>query len=84
MDTGGRNTSLILYDVFSKTPVDMMDVCNSFGKFITKAKFAFVPKELKMLKKYEHKETNTTFFIRGENLLQDMDTILSFPQIVHA
>ncbi len=78
------NDTLILYDVFSKGPVDMIEVCNSFGNSITKAKFAFVPKETKMLEKYEYKEPNTTFFVRGDNLLQDMGAILSFPEIVHA
>lgn len=76
--------ALILYDVFSKSPVDMIEVCHSFGNSITKTKFAFVPKEKKALKKYEHKETNTTFFVRGDNLLQDMGEILSFPEIAHA
>lgn len=76
--------TLVLYDVFSKSPVDMIQVCNSFGKSIAKAKFAFVPKETGTLKKYEHKESDTTFFIRGDNLLRDMGTIQSFPEIAHA
>ena len=78
------NDTLILYDVFSKSPVDMIEVCNSFGNTITKAEFAFVPKEKRLLKKYEHKEANTTFFVRGDNLLKDMGEILSFPEIAHA
>ena len=76
--------TLILYDVFSESPVDMTEVCNSFGNSITKAKFAFVPNETKFLKQYEHKESNTTFFVRGDNLVQDMGAILSFPEIAHA
>lgn len=78
------NDTLILYDVFSKSPVDMIEVCNSFGNSITKAKFVFVPKETEKLEKYEHVEPNTTFYIRGDHLLQDMDIILSFPEIAHA
>lgn len=78
------NDALILYDVFSKSPVDMIEVCNSFGNTITKAEFAFVSKEKRLLKKYEHKESNTTFFVRGDNLLKDMGEILSFPEIAHA
>lgn len=56
------NNTLILYDVFSKNPVDMLTVCNLFGNSVNKAKFAFVPKETQMLKRYEYKETDTTLF----------------------
>lgn len=76
--------SLILYDVFSSNPVDMTAVYNSFGNSIKKVKFAFVPKETRMLRKYKYKETNSTFFVCGDGLIQDMKTLLSFPEIAHA
>lgn len=78
------NDTLILYDVFSPISVDMTVVCNSFGSSIKKVKFAFVPKETEMLTKYKHKENNTTFFVRGDDLVQDMESLFSFPEIAHA
>ena len=78
------HNTLILYDVLSKNPVDMLAVCSSFGNSVNKAKFAFTPKETGMLKQYAYNEKNTTFFVRGENLMQDMHLLLSFPEIAHA
>lgn len=78
------NDSLILYDVFSKAPVDITSICNSFGNSVNKVVFAFVPQDTRFIKQYEYKEDDTTFFVRGDNLMQDMGTIFSFPEIVHA
>jgi len=78
------NNSLILYDVFSKRPVDITFVCNSFGNSVNKVEFAFIPQEMARLKRHEHKKADTTFFVHGNNLMKDMDTILSIPEIVHA
>lgn len=57
---------------------------NSFGNSVNKVVFAFVPQDTRFIKQYEYKEDDTTFFVRGDNLMQDMGTILSFPEIVHA
>ena len=78
------NNNLILYDVFSKKPIAMNTVCDSFGNSVNKVEYTFVPQEMGMLKRYEHKKADTTFFVRGDNLMQDMDTMFSFPEIVHA
>lgn len=78
------DTTLILYDVFSKDPVDVLAVCNSFGNSVNKAELAFVPKETRMLKRYEYKEADTTLFVRGDNLIEDMSSLLSFSKIAHA
>lgn len=78
------NDTLILYDVISKNPVDMIEVCNAFGKSVKKAEFTFTPSDCNNLEKYNYKEDDTTFFIFGNGLTHDMDIIKSFPQIVHA
>jgi len=79
-----ENNALILYGVFSSHPVDIPEICGSFGNSVSKAELAFVPENTNGLKRYEYKEPNTTFFVRGSSLIQDLNTFLSFPEIAHA
>jgi len=59
-------------------------VYQSFGNQIRQVQFAFTPNDTIDLLKYKYKEENSTFFIMGEGIEEDMQRILSFPQIAHA
>lgn len=79
-----ESDTITLYDVFSAKPVSIMEVCEAFGSEIKKARLAFTPQKTEGLETYEYKEEDTTFFVLGDGIAQDMKTIGSFPQIVHA
>ncbi len=77
---------LILHEVFSEKPVDLITVCQSFENVKT-VEFAFTPSNIESiqnLEKYKYEEEDTTFFTLGGTITSDLQTILSFPQITHA
>ncbi len=76
--------TVIIYDLFSKVPVDIMEICGAFGTSITKAEFAYHPLIKTSLDQYNYMEEDTTFFTRGDTLRKDMDRILCFPELIHA
>lgn len=75
---------LTLYDVFSPEPVAMERVVRCFGAAVNRAVFAFTPQDQTGLTAYAHKQEDTSFFLRGNPLLEDMGSILSFPDLAHA
>lgn len=79
-----EESTLILYDVFSKIPINMEHIYNAFGKNIKKVLFYFVPKDTSNLKKFKVNEEDTTFFILGDNIENDMKNIKSLPELAHA
>ena len=76
--------TLTVYDVFSDEPVDPSEICEAFGSEIKNAEFAFIPENTSGLEKYLYKEDDTTFFVLGDTLINDLPDILSFPALVHA
>jgi len=76
--------TLVLYDVYANSFVDLNRVYQSFGNQIRRVQFAFTPNDTIDLLKYKYKEEDSTFFIMGEGIEEDMQRILSFPQIAHA
>lgn len=62
----------------------MTEICSLFGSDIKKAEFAFIPENNSSLEKYLYTEDDTTFFVLGDTLTNDLPDILSFPSLVHA
>ena len=78
------NDILTVYDIFSEQPVDIISVCSCFGAGIKSVDFAFTPDDTHHLEKYLYREDDSTFFILGEGLKQDMKHIGAFPAVAHA
>lgn len=78
------NDDLTIYDILSNDPIDPNEICRYFGSEIKKANFAFIPENNSALEKYLFKEEDTTFFVKGSILINDLPDILSFPALVHA
>lgn len=76
--------TLTVYDVFASDTVDLLSVCECFGKDIAKVEFAFTPENTDGLEKYNYTEEDTTFFILGDGIKQDLKTISAFPALTHA
>lgn len=76
--------TLILYGVYSSGTVGMKRICEAFGPQIRSVSFAFPPEESAEFSRAEWKEGGTTFFVQGTRLERDMETIGSFPELVHA
>lgn len=76
--------TLVVYDIYSTHLADLKAVCGAFGKTIRKVRFAFTPHEASGLRREEWSEEDTTFFVLGDGLAQDMETIGSFPALAHA
>jgi GNAT superfamily N-acetyltransferase len=76
--------TLLVHAVYSTQPVDLKDVCGAFGKTVREVRFTFPPRDTAGLTRMEWNEEGTTFFLLGEGLRKDMETIGSFPVLVHA
>lgn len=76
--------ALTVYDILSDKAVDPAEVCKSFGSGIKRVDFAFIPENSSALEKYLYNEEDTTFFVMGDTLKNDLPEILSFPALVHA
>lgn len=79
-----ENNTLVLYDIYSYESVDLNEVSNSFGTQIDHVRFAFTPCYSENLTPYEYTEKNSTFFILGKSLENDMEYIKSFSDLYHA
>lgn len=79
-----EDDELTVYDILSDKPVDTYEICCCFGSEIKKANFSFIPENSSALKKYLYKEDDTTFFVLGSTLINDLPDILSFPALIHA
>ena len=75
---------LTVYDILSDKPIDPSEICLLFGNEIKKVEFAFIPENNSSLEKYQYTEEDTTFFVLGDTLIDDLPEILSFPALVHA
>lgn len=75
---------MILHDVYSEKAVDLNQVCQAFGKKISRVNLAFTPNQTLGFLPYEYKTNDSTFFVKGDALKSDMKQILSFPEISHA
>ncbi len=76
--------TLVVYDVYSPHPADLKAVCGAFGETAREVRFAFTPRETPGLRREEWNEEDTTFFVLGDGLARDMETIGSFPALAHA
>ena len=76
--------SLTVFDILSNDAVDPVEICKCFGREIKNVNFAFIPENSAKLEKYLYKEDDTTFFVLGETITNDLPDILSFPALVHA
>lgn len=76
--------SMTVFDILSDEAVDPVEVCECFGSKIKNVSFGFIPENSTKLEMYLHKEDDTTFFVLGDTITNDMPDILSFPALVHA
>lgn len=76
--------TLTLYEVYAAQPPELDAVCRSFGKQIRRVELAFTPKNTAGFARCEYREADSTFFILGERLRRDMETIQCFPALAHA
>ena len=78
------NNELTIFDILSNEPVDPYETACLFGSEIKIVSFAFIPENNTSLEKYLFKEEDTTFFVLGDTLINDLPEIMSFPALVHA
>lgn len=76
--------TLVIYDVYSPNLADLEAVCETFGETVREVCFAFPPRKTLGLRREEWNEEDTTFFVLGDGLVRDMETIGSFPALAHA
>ena len=79
-----EDDNLTIYDIISDRPVDPVKAACCFGKEIKNVDFAFIPENNSGLERYLFKEENTTFFVLGDTLINDLPDIMSFPALIHA
>lgn len=79
-----EDDTLILYDILSNTTVNLKAVYEAFGKDIKKVIFNFVPKDVAGLTKFLVNDKDTTFFLLGSNIEEDMKSIKSLPELAKA
>lgn len=79
-----EDNRLILYDIYSRDLLDINKICHAFGDQINEVKLTFTPKNSFGFTQYEYKKANSTFFVLGEDLKEDMGEILSFSELSHA
>ena len=75
--------TLTLYDVYARGAVGLPDVCRCFGPEVRHAEFAFTPQDTAGLEEYEYREEDTTLFIRGGSLAEDLRILRGFPELAH-
>lgn len=78
------NDTLTVFDILSNESVNPIQVSSSFGDEVKYISFAFTPENSSSLEKYLYKKDDTTFFVLGDTLINDLPDILSFPALVHA
>lgn len=79
-----RDGVLTLYALYAATDADLPAVCAAFGPSVRRAELAFTPGNPVGFERELFRECDTTFFLRGKTLEQDMERILSFPALAHA
>lgn len=79
-----EDDTLTVYDILSNEPIDPCEAAGYFGKEVKNVNYAFIPENSESLEKYLYKEDDTTFFVLGNTLINDLPEILSFPALVHA
>lgn len=75
---------LTLYALYADAATDLLKVCAAFGSSVCRAGLAFTPENPRGFKRDLYRERNTTFFLQGNPLKEDMKTIFSFPDLAHA
>ena len=78
------NDELTIYDILSDEPVEPKEIGCLFGSDIKNVLFSFIPENNSSLEKYLYSEEDTTFFVLGDTLINDLPEIMSFPALVHA
>ena len=79
-----EDNTLTVFDILSDEEIDPAEIGSYFGSEVKNVSFAFIPENSGRLEKYLYKEEDTTFFVLGDTLINDLPEILSFPALVHA
>lgn len=75
---------LTVYGVFCRQEVDLADLCRAFGPGVERVELAFTPADRAGWEEYEHREEDTTLFLRGRPLVEDLEIFRGFPELAHA
>ena len=75
---------LTVYDAFAPTPLPLLELCRAFGPSVRRVEFAFTPAGRDGLEEYEYHAEDTTLFISGSPLAQDLERVRGFPELAHA
>ena len=60
------------------------ELCRAFGPSVRRVEFAFTPAGRDGLEEYEYHAEDTTLFISGSPLAQDLERVRGFPELAHA
>lgn len=75
---------LTVYDAFSPAPLPLLELCRAFGPPVRRVEFAFTPANRDGLEEYEYHAEDTTLFVSGSPLAQDLELLRGFPELAHA
>ena len=75
---------LTVYDAFAPAPLPLLELCRAFGPSVRRVEFAFTPAGRDGLEEYEYHAEDTTLFISGSPLAQDLERVRGFPELAHA
>lgn len=76
--------TLLLHAAYGPHSAELWDICRAFGSGIRKVELTFTPKDVAGFRESELKEEDTTLFLQGEGLCEDMKIIKRFPELAHA
>lgn len=76
--------TLTVYDVFSRRHTDLLELCRAFGPQVRRVEFAFTPARQEGLEPCPYREEDTTLFLLGERLAEDLELLGGFPELAHA
>ena len=75
---------LTVYDAFSSGPVPLLGLCQAFGPSVRQVELAFTPASREGLEEYAYRGEDTTLFVSGSPLVQDLERLRGFPELAHA
>jgi len=79
-----ENNRLILHEIFYKKEIELEDVYHAFGEEVEEVIFTFTPKIQEGLVCSAFKAEDSTLFVLGNRLKDDLRQILRFPELSHA
>lgn len=76
--------TLILHQIFAEEELDIEKLANAFGKEMKEVRFGYTPSDKSKCLVKEFKEEDSTLFIMGDKLKEDLEKKIHFPVMSHA